>query len=37
MPHLRVISEVTENYVTDPLIDIESSKRVLDMAKPVQF
>jgi len=37
MPHLRKISEVTENYATAPLIDIESSKRVLDMAKPVQF
>jgi hypothetical protein len=37
MPHLRAISEVTENYATAPLIDIESSKRVLDIAKPVQF
>jgi hypothetical protein len=37
MPYLRKISEVTENYATAPLIDVESSKRVLDMAKPVQF
>ena len=37
MPHLRAISEVTENYGVAPLIDIESSKRVLEMAKPVQF
>jgi hypothetical protein len=37
MPHLRAISEVTENYTKAPLVDIESSKRVLGMAKPVQF
>lgn len=37
MPHLRAISEVTENYAHTPLIDDESQKRVLTMAKPVLF
>jgi hypothetical protein len=37
MPHLRKMSEVTESYTAAPLIDSESRKRVLDMAKPVQF
>jgi hypothetical protein len=37
MPHLREISGIIENYANDILIDEESRKRVLDMAKPITF
>lgn len=37
MPHLREICEVIEDYTMEPLIDNESRKRVLELAKPILF
>ena len=37
MPQLREVCDILEGYVNDTLIDEASRKRVLEIAKPVQF
>lgn len=37
MPHLKEINGVLEHYANDTLIDEESRKRVLELARPIKF
>lgn len=37
IPHLKEINTQLENYATDALIDPESKKRVLALARPIKF
>jgi hypothetical protein len=37
MPHLKEINTLLENYAKDALIDAESRRRVLALARPIKF
>ncbi|MGJ8674366.1 MAG: sulfotransferase family protein [Pseudoalteromonas sp.] len=37
MPHLKEINTLLENYTKDALIDAESRRRVLALARPIKF